>query len=289
MTIKAGVIGDPISHSLSPKLHNYFLQKYNINGQYSAINIKPENFEKDFDDLLFNQDFAGFNITLPHKEKAFELCKKRGYAITNAAKITKAVNTIYKENGEICAASTDSIGFFENLKLCAKKTNFEKSALIIGAGGAASSILFSLLIDTKINGKIYIINRNRERALQLKNHYDASILLGLNPTKIEIIDEVTQEIAKNLDLVVNTTSLGMKNQPELEIDFTNLNKNSVVCDIVYNPLMTKLLQDAKNRNNQIVTGIGMLIFQALFGFEKWFKIKPQLENQDLEKLQMILK
>ncbi len=274
MTLKAGVIGDPISHSLSPKLHNYFLEKYNINGKYNAIHVKPENLEQDFDNLLEQQNFEGFNITLPHKEKVFEICKKRGYSLTDSARSCEAVNTVYKFGDQICGSNSDSYGFEMNLRLFLPEKKAIKTALILGAGGAARSAIFSLLNNFNCQ-KIYIINRSPERAQNI---------IKMDEKKLFLAQNINETIGSELDLIVNTTSLGMKNQPELKIDLTNLNKSAIVYDIVYNPLMTNLLQDAKSRGNPIATGIGMLIFQALEGFEKWFKLKPELTKNDFEKL-----
>ena len=278
--IKAAVIGDPISHSLSPKLHRYFLNKYDIEGQYSAINVKPENLERDVVELLENQGFAGFNATIPHKENLFKLCVHKGFDLTESALATETVNTIYRQNDQIWGSNSDSYGFSKNLLNAIKKTNY-KTALILGAGGAARCAIFSLLNDFNCE-KIYIINRDHTRAQNLVNLYK-----NLSE-KLILIEKIDKNIGNELDLLVNTTPLGMKNQEELKIDLTNLNKNAIIYDIVYNPLMTKLLENAKSRGNPIITGLGMLIFQALEGFEKWFKIKPELNKNDFNELVKIL-
>ncbi len=292
--IKAGVIGYPISHSLSPKLHGYLLQKYKIDGQYKAIEIKPENLEQEFDRLI-NEGYAGFNVTVPHKEKVFEITQKKGYKISSLAQAIKAVNTIYVDkNNVINATNSDAFGFYENLRI--KSNNFKllnsspsKSAIVLGAGGAANAIVYNLIANCQFE-KIYILNRTKEKALKLANYYEnyfvKNKLSGNNI--IEAIDEITPKIGAAASMLVNTTSLGMKNQPELNINLTHLNKYAVIYDIVYNPLFTNLLKNAQERGNPIITGIGMLIYQAFEGFEKWFGVKPQLNNEEFEELTKIL-
>ncbi len=295
--IKAGVIGDPISHSLSPKLHGFLLEKYGIKGSYEAIQVSPENLEQDFDRLI-KQGFKGFNVTIPHKEKVFELATKRGYKISNIARAVKAVNTIYlDENNIINATNSDVFGFYKNLQTFSDNFSLLKSpktAIILGAGGAANAIIYNLISNCHFE-KIYIINRSQEKAENLKNYYyDYFIKSGLAGdsaipfNKIEITKEITQEIGAQASLLVNTTSLGMKNQPELNLDLSHLNKTAIVYDIVYNPLITNLLKTAQTRGNPTITGIGMLIYQAFEGFEKWFGVKPELTQDEFSQLAKIL-
>lgn len=297
--IKAGVIGYPISHSLSPKLHGYLLQKYNIKGSYEAIEVKPENLKQEFDRLL-EEGYAGFNITIPHKEKVFELAQKRGYKITSIANAVKAANTIYIDDTKsIVATNSDTFGFYENLRKGSNNfkllnSSASKSAIILGAGGAANAIVYNLIANCQFE-KIYILNRTKEKALKLANYYENYFIKNklsgdeLIPfNHIEAIEEITFEIAAKTSLLVNTTSLGMKNQPELNINLAHLNKSAIVYDIVYNPLFTSLLKTAQSRGNPIVTGIGMLIYQAFEGFEKWFGIKPELSSEEFAELTKIL-
>lgn len=280
--IKSAVIGDPISHSLSPFLHQYLLNKYKIHGSYQAIEIKSQNLEEQINKMLFKENFAGFNITIPHKEKIFEIALKQNFKITKTVQIIKSANTIYKENNEIIVDNSDYFGFYKNLEF-ATNINFNKNkALIIGAGGASRAILYSLL---KNNFKeIHITNRDIEKADQLKKEF-----ITTKNQEIKIIKDLNSINDNDFDLIVNTTSLGMKNQPKLEIDLQKItNKNTIIYDIVYNPLITDFLKQAQNLNLKTITGIGMLIFQAFLGFEKWFKIKPELSNEEFEELTKIL-
>lgn len=282
--IKAAVIGDPISHSLSPKLHNYWLQKYKINGNYKAIRVKAEELEKAVKSMI-DEGYAGFNVTIPHKEKIFQLIKSKDGELTRSAFSAKAVNTvIIKENGSLLGTNSDCDGFLNNLNHTHPNSNFaEKNAFLIGAGGAARAIIHSLIEDVKVKN-IFITNRN-------KNKFDA-ILAELNQkknyfklfnTNLEFLDHATFE--QNLckcDLLINSTSLGMTQQPPLKLNLKTLQKSAIVYDIVYKPLITNLLKNAQDQGNKIVTGIGMLAFQGSIGFEKWFEQKPEINNQLLE-------
>lgn len=273
--IKAALIGNPISHSLSPKLHGFLLEKYAVKGSYQAIEIKPENLEKDIDLLLLDPDFKGFNITIPYKEKAFEILKKKGCEFHGDTILTHSINTVYKENDKLHATSSDGFGFIKNLEFFTNPEFLDKknkSTIIFGAGGASKSIIPALI---KANfDEILIVNRDQEKAQKLANQYPQV--------------KICQEINKKVDLIINTTSLGMKNQKELILNFKNIDPTTYIYDIVYNPLITRLLQDAKKNGNPIITGIGMLIFQAFLGFEKWFNTKPEITKQEFEELSKIL-
>lgn len=261
--IKAGVIGYPISHSLSPLIHKYWLDKYKINGSYELLEIKPENFEKDIKKLV-SQGYTGFNITVPFKEKAFEIVDK----ITDRAKNIGAVNTIIvNEDKTLTGHNTDAFGFIENIKQNTKDFIFkDKKVMVLGAGGASKAVIYGLLNENV--DKIYLTNRTFKRAkIQEKQ-------------KVEAIQWNEKEnYLSDVDILVNTTSLGMKGQQDLEISLDNLPSSSLVADIVYNPLETNLLKSARGKNNQTVDGIGMLIYQAAEGFENWFGKKPNFDNE----------
>ena len=282
---KAAVIGFPISHSLSPILHGFLLQKYQIEGSYEAIAIEPENLAAKLDNLLFTQNYEGLNVTIPFKEEVFKLFEARNYKITQKAQSIGAINTIYKENGQIIGSNSDIYGFEKNLLVNYQDKLKTNSALIIGAGGAAAGALYSLslIFDT-----VYIINRNRTRAENLVKNIRNSLNSTQKSAKIKIIDELTPEITQNLDLLVNATAIGMKSQGEHFIDIDLINNSCVIYDLVYNPLITEILSKAQNSGKPILTGIGMLIFQAFEGFEKWFSIKPELNKQELEDLTQAL-
>jgi len=267
--IKAAVIGDPISHSSSPKIHNFLLQKHHINGNYEAIRVEKSQLSEALQNFIDN-GFAGFNVTIPHKEEIFKLCEFK----SKTAILTKAVNTVViTEDKKIFGHNSDAEGFINNLKYSQNSFDCKnKNAFIIGAGGAARAIVYALAKAQM--KKIIITNRSKERALELVK--DLEQFAQENSCQLEFLEQ--KEFEENLnscDLLVNSTSLGMINQPKLEIRLEKLKKEAVVYDIVYKPLMTDLLIESQKRGNPIVTGIGMLVFQALIGFELWFKQKPE--------------
>jgi shikimate dehydrogenase len=271
--IKAAVIGDPISHSLSPKIHNFFLQKYGINGSYEAKKISKENLLKDVQQLVA-EGFAGFNVTLPHKEEIYKICDH----LSRSAKLCGAVNTvIITPDKKLFGHNSDAAGFINNFKNhCPDFNPKQKTAFVIGAGGAARAIVYAL-IDFGFE-KIFITNRNQTRAENLLKNF-ANFAAQKN-CQLQFLPEV--KFAKKLDqcdLLVNSTSLGMIGQPALSLDLALLKNSAIVYDIVYKPLQTVLLRQAQAQGNVIVTGIGMLIEQALVGFEAWFKTKPQPDEK----------
>ncbi len=272
-TLKAAVIGDPISHSLSPKIHNFLLDKHDINGTYIAIQVNKSELQQCVQHLI-DSDFAGFNVTLPHKEEVFKICN----FTSKTAQLTGAVNTvIITPDKKIFGHNSDAEGFLNNLKNSHPDFDLKnKNAFVIGAGGAARALIYALIkSDVK---KVFITNRSEIRAAELIKNF-ADFALRKN---CEITFLVESDFAKNLDqcdLLVNSTSLGMTGQQALTIDLKNLQKSAIVYDIVYKPLMTDLLKTAESQGNKITTGIGMLIQQALVGFEAWFKKKPQADEE----------
>ena len=267
-TIKASVIGDPISHSLSPIIHNFLLSKHQIEGNYSAILVKKDEL-KSFLNSAIENGLAGFNITIPHKEEIFKICDYK----SKTAMLTGAVNTVViTADKKFFGHNSDGEGFINHLKNSVSDFDLNgKTTFVIGAGGAARAIVYALL---KAGAKkIYITNRSEIRAAELiKNFADFS---AQKKSEIQFLDKNSFE--KKLgecDLLVNSSSLGMAGQEPLEIDLTALTRAAIVFDIVYKPLMTDLLKAAELRGNKIVTGLGMLVFQALIGFELWFKQKP---------------
>ncbi|MBU6339265.1 MAG: shikimate dehydrogenase [Rickettsiales bacterium] len=269
-SIKAAVIGDPISHSLSPKIHNFLLEKHNIDGIYIAIEIKKENLASNVASLV-EMGFAGFNVTIPHKEEIFKICDFK----SKTASLTGAVNTvIITPDKKLFGHNSDAEGFLNNLKNHYPDFDLKnKTAFVIGAGGAARALVYALIKEKTKN--IFITNRNEKRALELIKNFEN--FSKENTCKIEFLS--AENFEKNLDkcdLLTNSTSLGMQGQEALQIDITNLNKSAIVYDIVYKPLKTELLQKAELQGNKTVTGIGMLIHQALIGFEAWFKEKPDI-------------
>ncbi len=269
--LRAGVIGDPINHSLSPVLHNFWLKKYGINGSYEAIPVTDEALEEFFENFT-EKGLQGFNITLPHKEAAVKLLDKKHSIINSIG----AVNTvIVLRDGTIEGRNTDWYGFTQNLKQNAPAWDGKESkALILGAGGAAKAIVMGLLIEGCTN--ITICNRTRKRANELATHFNNV----QNTVKIDAIDWAARNAFLNsYNLLINTTQLGMKGQRPLSIDLSKLPSDAIVNDIVYNPLKTELLKAAEARGLQAVDGLGMLLWQAQPGFESWFGVKPEVDDE----------
>lgn len=261
--IKTGVIGHPIHHSKSPLIHNHWIQQYGLSGSYEAIDIPPQDLKTALPELLKEKGYSGFNLTIPHKEIALDICDD----IDDIGQKIGAVNTIkLLDDGRIFGTNTDAYGFMTNLSAHHDGLSYQgKNALILGAGGAAKAILWGLL-DAGI-GAIYLTNRTREKA---------DMLSKLDP-RIHVIDW-DQRDQKNeiIDIVVNTTALGMDGQAALNFDVSALPSHALVSDIVYAPLMTGLLQAAHNRDLPIVTGIGMLLHQARPAFQHWYGILPDV-------------
>jgi shikimate dehydrogenase len=265
--LRAGVIGWPVSHSLSPKLHTYWLEKYSIEGEYAGYEVEPNDLES-FLFGLADRGMRGCNLTLPHKEAALSLVT----TLDDSARLIGAVNTIVvQKDGSLKGSNTDAYGFSENIKPYLKG---KQKAVMLGAGGAARAVLYAL--KTMGFEEIVVVNRTFERAERL--------VQGLGRGMVVELWENRSEILRSADLLVNCTSLGLKNSPPLTLDLALLPMYAVVTDIVYNPLITPLLADAKAKNYQIVDGLGMLLHQAVPGFEAWFGRKPEVTQELREHL-----
>ncbi len=272
---KALLIGDPVKQSLSPVIHQYFLQQNNLIGSYEAWQVAKPNLNSTIK-LLIEQKYAGFNVTIPHKEEVFLLCHK----LSKTAKLIGAVNTVsILPDGSLYGHNSDAFGFYENiLQQQPKLILNNQNALIIGAGGAGRAVLYSL-IKAKM-ATIFIANRNQNKLDKLLT--DFTPLAKQYQVKIVAWQEYNK-ILPQITLLVNATSLGMLNQNELNLDFNQLSCQTTVYDIVYKPLYTKLLLEAQKKGCSIITGLGMLVHQAMVGFELWFKQKP-IYNTGLQQL-----
>jgi shikimate dehydrogenase len=258
--LRAGVVGHPVKHSRSPIIHGYWLEQFGINGRYDRYDVKPEDFSH-FVKTLSEQSLQGVNVTIPHKEAAFLALDEA----TDRARRLKAANTLWFENGKLWGDNTDSIGFLANLDQGHPGWDINaKSALILGAGGAARAIIAGL--QERNIEKITIVNRTRERAEELA-------LMSGGQVAIAEWSKLSFQL-ESADLVVNTTSLGMSGQPDLDLSLDPLGRNALVTDIVYVPLETNLLKQARLRGNPVVDGLGMLLHQAVPGFEHWFGKRP---------------
>lgn len=271
----AGVAGWPVDHSLSPLLHNFWIDRFAIDGAYIPLPIREEDFANTIS-ALAKAGFRGINVTLPHKQAALALCD-----VTDApATAIGAVNTlIFHSDGRIEGRNTDAFGFIENIRPALQAASLPRRAVILGAGGAARAVLWALLQEGI--GDIVIVNRNRERALSL------AASMGISENHCGDWDK-RDALLEGAELLVNTTSLGMQGQPPLEISLDALPAEALVTDIVYTPLETPLLAQARARGNRVVDGLGMLMHQARPGFSAWFghevEVDDALRNRILQAL-----
>jgi shikimate dehydrogenase len=256
----ACLIGWPAAHSRSPLIHRYWLRTLGIEGGYVIEAVPPDEF-KDFIFRLSLRGFVGANVTIPHKERALELTKPDA-----RARKVGAANTLWFADGELCSTNTDVEGFIDNLDACAEGWDKCDEALVLGAGGSSLAVLFGLL-DRGIK-RIHLANRTTARAKALADQFGANVM----PVEWDAIGGLLPRAG----LLVNTTSLGMKGQPPLEIDVALLPPQAVVADLVYVPLDTPLLAAARARGLKTADGLGMLLHQAVRGFELWFGQRPEV-------------
>ena len=256
----AGVIGWPVGHSRSPRLHGYWLEQYAIDGAYVPLAVAPDRFDEALKGLQA-AGFRGVNVTVPHKEAAFRACD----TIDPDAERIGAVNTImFSDNGLVQGSNTDAFGFIENIRQVIAWPG--GVAVVLGAGGAARAVCVAL-IDAGAT-EIRLINRTRSRAERLSMEFGEVI-------RVEDWEN-RSDAQSSASLLVNTTSLGMTGQPPLDLDLDALPISAIVNDIVYTPLETPLLKLARKRGNIPVDGLDMLLHQARPGFEAWFGTAPQV-------------
>jgi shikimate dehydrogenase len=267
---RAFVIGHPISHSRSPLIHGHWLQRHGIAGSYEAIDVAPAELPA-FLARLRTGEFVGGNITIPLKERAVELCDTRD----PEAEIIGAVNTLgLAPQGRIHGANTDHLGFAANLDQ--EAPGWDKGggmAIVIGAGGAARAVLLALA--KRGLGPIHLLNRTQERATTLAQ--ELAPRLG-QPIHAGPLNDL-KGLAPNARLLVNTSAMGMHGADEQSLPLDGLNREALVTDIVYAPLLTPLLQAAAGRGNRTVDGLGMLLHQAVPGFARWFGVTPEVTGE----------
>jgi shikimate dehydrogenase len=261
----AGVIGWPVGHSRSPRLHGYWLEKMGIDGAYLPLAVAPDDFA-DAVRALPKLGFRGVNLTIPHKEAVIPLLD----VVDPLAARIGAVNTlIINEDGTIEGRNTDAFGFLENVRRGAPLWQPSQGpAVVIGAGGAARAVI-AALSDAGV-GELRLVNRSRERAERLALDLGGPIVVGDWDSRAALLDGAA--------LLVNTTSLGMAGQPPLDLDLAALPRSAIVTDIVYVPLETPLLALARQRGNRTVDGLGMLLWQAVPGFSAWFGQQPEVTD-----------
>ncbi|MGL5166037.1 MAG: shikimate dehydrogenase [Afipia sp.] len=254
----ACLIGWPAAHSRSPLIHKYWLKSFGIDGDYRIEAVEPSAFA-DFIAGLAAQGYSGANVTIPHKEQALTLS-----APDARARAVGAANTLYFDGGALRATNTDVEGFINNLDASASGWDAAEDVLVLGAGGSSRAVIFGLM-ERGIK-RVHLANRTASRTQLLADQFGAQV----QPLAWDAVNSVLPRVK----LLVNTTSLGMKGQPPLGIDVTLLPAAAAVADLVYVPLETDLLKAAKARGLKTADGLGMLLHQAVRGFELWFGKRP---------------
>src|SRR3954466_9416458 len=256
----ACLIGWPAAHSRSPLIHHHWLRSLGIAGGYTIESVPPEDVA-DFVMNLSRHGYIGANVTIPHKERVLKLT-----APDRRARAVGAANTLWYDHGTLRATNTDIEGFIDNLDHCAPEWDHADEALVLGAGGSSRAAVFGLL-ERGIK-HVYVANRSADRAQALAAQFGARVVpIGW--------DSVAERLP-HVSLLVNTTSLGMKGQPDLLVDLDLLPSSALVADLVYVPLQTKLLTAAWARGLRTADGLGMLLCQAVRGFELWFGQRPEV-------------
>src|SRR5712675_802336 len=258
--LAACLIGWPAAHSRSPLIHHYWLRTLGIEGGYNIEAVPPEGFAE-FVLHLSTHGFVGANVTIPHKERALALSKPDA-----RARAVGAANTLWYEGGELRSTNTDVEGFINNLDASARGWDKATDALVLGAGGSSRAVVFGL-VERGIR-HVHLANRTIERARALADQFGASV----HPVAWDAVGELLPRAG----ILVNATSLGMHGQPALELDVAPLAADAVVADLVYVPLVTPLLAAARARGLKTADGLGMLLHQAVRGFELWFGQRPEV-------------
>ena len=255
------VIGNPIEHSLSPKLHNYWIKKNNINAIYEKQKVGNNRLENLISQLK-EKKIYGINVTVPFKNSVISFMDE----LTPEAEKTQSVNTIYLENNRVTGHNTDIGGFEKSIyNLNIDLTN--KKILILGAGGVVPSIIYAL---TKMKvSEIVLSNRTKEKAENLKKYF--------KDIKIITWGDIT-----DFDMIINATSLGLKEEDKINLNFPSSCKNKLFYDVIYNPKETRFLKTGKNLDNKIINGKLMFIYQAFLAFDIWHKLKPDVNEQVLK-------
>ncbi len=262
MSPRCFVIGHPIAHSRSPLMHGEWLREHRLSGSYERIDVAPSELPA-FIARLRAGEFAGGNITVPHKEAVMALVDE----VSDAGRAVGAVNTLWRENGRVIADNSDVPGFLAHLDASVPGWQGKvDTALVLGAGGAARGICYGL--KTRGVARILVVNRSPERAAELVAALGHPLEAGDWARRGDLVGKA--------DLIVNTTALGMHAKPPLDIDLIALRPGTIVDDIVYVPLKTALLAEAEQRGGVPVDGLGMLLHQAVPGFARWFGVTPQV-------------
>ena len=272
MKKKFGIIGKPIKHSLSPVLHQYWFDKYGIDASYTIIEADDNDLKKIIDKIR-NHELTGLNVTLPFKQKIINQMDK----IINDAELTGSVNTILLDNEKVIGENTDVFGL-QAAYLKEIDNSANKNTLVIGAGGVSPSIILSL--QKSGVKKISITNRTNEKCIFLKKKFNYLNILPWSRLEDEI---------KNFDIIINATSLGLKEGDDFNFKFSNTKNNLIYIDTIYNPLETKTYRYLKEEGRKVFNGLDMFIYQGQKSFYLWNKINPEIDNRMIELLNSKLK
>ena len=265
---RAGIIGWPVTHSLSPVLHGYWLQEYGIDGEMTRLPAEPGKFAAEIERVR-REGFAGVNVTVPHKEAAFALATTRD----RAAEICGAANLLVFGKDGIAGRNTDHVGLYQSLnEILGENALAGKTVVLLGAGGAARGALLAL--DELGAGQIHILNRHQDRAEKLAHALAPKLTATLLPGPLESWISVAPAAA----LLLNTTKAGMTGTPPLGLELSGLRHGAAVCDIVYHPLETELLRNAAMHGHKTIDGLGMLMHQAVPSFEAFFGVRPRVTS-----------
>ena len=260
----ACVIGWPAKHSRSPKLHGYWIRKYGLDAEYRFEEVTPEGFA-DFVGSLAARGYAGANVTMPHKDAALALSQPDARALA-----VGAANTLWLDGGVLRSTNTDVEGFTGALDAASPGWDARVgSAVVLGAGGAGRAVVYGLL--ERGVATVYVVNRSLEKAEALRARFGAAV--------VPVGWAARDEVLRGARLLVNATSLGMKGQPALDVDLGEVAGDAVVADIVYVPLVTPLLAQARGRGLVVSNGLDMLLHQAVRGFELWFGVRPEVTRE----------
>ncbi len=264
MTRNAFVVGWPIAHSRSPLIHGFWLKRYGIDGDYLREAVPPEAIDA-FLGSFGERGYVGGNVTLPHKEAAFRACT----VTTPIAARLAAVNTLWLESGRLCGDNTDAYGFAANLDAGAPGWRGGRTALVIGAGGASRAVLQALIEAGFLS--VVVLNRTLARAEELARHFGGPVRAGG-------LDRLPGALGE-ADLIVNATSAGLHGGEGLAIPWALASRRAIATDLVYVPLVTPFLAGAADAGLPIVDGLGMLLHQAVPGFERWFGLRPTVDAE----------
>ena len=273
MKKKFGIIGNPIKHSLSPVLHEYWFKKYGIDAEYSIIEVS----DKDLSEVIQKVKqgyYSGINVTLPFKQKAINHVDK----VVNDAELTGSVNTVLLDNDNIVIGENTDVYGLQAAYLKEIDSSSNKKALVIGAGGVSPSVILSIK-KSGINN-ISITNRTNEKCIFLKKKYNFINIISWNDLKSEI---------KNFDIIINATSLGLKNGEDFNFNFSDTKKEAIYIDTIYNPLETKTFKYLKEEGRRVFNGLDMFIYQGQKSFYLWNKINPEIDDKLVELLNLKLK